>query len=108
MADFAVQAWWEVLTLIEDAIEEPQNFQGARAPTVLEQDANVQPKPKHNSKETFDRPPFLGSANGAERTKGRASPEFLKRHHLDKDALPVEFAEAFLPILPALLKTRME
>jgi hypothetical protein len=109
MTDFAVGAFWEPLEPNEEALDEPQNFQGARAPTVPEEDANIQPQPKHNFEWSCDRPPFKGGTeDGRTREKGRAKPEFLKKHYLDKDSLPVEFAEAFIPMFTNPVKDKME
>jgi hypothetical protein len=107
MSDFAVGAFWEPLKPMEEPLDEPQNFLGARPPTVPKEDANVQPQPKHNFEWSCDRPPFKGGTeDGRRREKGRAKPEFLKKHFLDKDSLPVEFAEAFIPMFSNHVKDK--
>jgi hypothetical protein len=107
MKDFAVGAYWELLEPMEDEVDEPlnNNFPGARPPTKTEEEARIQPRPKHNYNWTCDRPQFTGKPSGKSlgpdeqpRTKGRPKQEFLDRHFLDKDSTPVEWAEAFFPM----------
>jgi hypothetical protein len=47
---------------MEEDVDEPlnDNFPGARLPTFSEEDAKVQPRPKHNYEWTCDRPQFTG------------------------------------------------
>jgi len=116
MSAFALGAFWKELTPDID-VDEPTNegFVSARAPTVPEEDANIQPRPKQSFSQKFDRAVFTGStttktsytkADGTPgfrttttiRNKGRPNAEFLHSHHLNKDSLPVEFVEAFFPM----------
>jgi hypothetical protein len=110
MTDFAVGAYWEPLEPLEDVLEEPLIFQGASPPTVPDnKDANIQPRPKHNFGWSCDRPPFRvkgATEDGPTTEKGRANPDFLKKHFLDKDSLPVEFAEVFIPMFTNPVKDK--
>jgi hypothetical protein len=102
-----------------EVIPEPHNqFAGARAPTVPEEDAAFVPV-KHNFHETFDPDLLTGSecklvrlGNGRYKKEsdvriatapqirkiGMPNPTFLKTHKLTINSAPVEFFEAFLPI----------
>ena len=116
MSAFAIGAKWRVLEADVD-VDEPinANFPLARAPTVEEKDAAIQQKPKKSFSETFDRPVFSGRINrrvsyvkadgttgyrdiSTLRKEGRPNPTFLRSHGLNKESLPVEFAESFFPM----------
>jgi hypothetical protein len=93
MSDFAAGAAWVELTPDVD-VPGPTNegFPEARAQTVPEADALVPPKPKQSFSRLFDRPVFTGDPVGG------PTEDFLKKHHLNKDSHPVEFADTFLPM----------
>jgi len=100
MSHFGVGAYWEQLEADID-VDEPvhANFPTARAPTVPLEDVGIQPRPKQSFSSTFDRPMFTGRTGQNEfRAKGVPKPSFLKKHQLNKDSLPVEFADAFFPM----------
>jgi len=75
----------------------------------------VQPKPKQNCSNKFDQPTFEGRRTvqteytrtdgttatttlGTLRAKGIPNANFLHKHHLNKDSLPVKFVDALLPM----------
>jgi len=116
MSAFAIGAAWKALTPTMDA-SEPENpqFPEARAPTMPEEEARVQPKPKQNCANKFDRPVFEGrriirsqhtgadgntatKTSSAFRYKGIPNVDFLHKHHLNKESLPVEFLDAVFPM----------
>lgn len=100
MSVFMVGAKWVELTPDVD-VPEPINegFPMARAPTVPAKDAKIQPRPKQNFEETFDRPLFTGcNPDGSVRTEGCPKVDFLCKHQLQKDLSPIEFAKAFFPM----------
>ena len=116
LAGFAPGSHWTPLVPQEEAVSEPDNtIPNARAPTVPETEGVPI---KHNYAERFDRPVFAGRknvpkmyANGrpqtgptgnqiytkATRENLETKAEFLRKHHLNSDACPIEFADAFLP-----------
>ena len=93
MADFAVGSYWEEM-LPDVDVPEPRNdeFPTAHAPTIPEDEAKNQPRPKQGFSRQFQRPAFKGKAKGGPRK------EFLRRHSLTKDSTPSEFVEAFFPM----------
>ena len=92
LADFAIGSAWRQLEADID-VDEPINpFPLARAPTVSAEEAAVQPKPKQNFSQLFDRPVFKGD------NKGKPRSAFLEQYHLTQDSTPVEFVDAFFPM----------
>jgi len=115
LTGFAPGAYWKLLTPMATVVEEPKIAPKLHAPT---EDAVVPPQPKHNYKDKFDRPPFVGTvkrpvlsrtgrpmldANNNPmmeekvRTEGTANPEFLRKHTLNRHSLPTEFVNPFFP-----------
>ena len=117
LTGFSPHARWKALVPNDEAVVEPQNVTGLRAPTIPEDDATFVPQ-KHNFSETFDRAPFLGKEkvprrhrNGNpvlqdgkkvwdEKLNNNGGPkiEFLEEHGLNVDSSPQEWFKAFLPI----------
>jgi hypothetical protein len=93
MADFAVGAYWEELTP-DIKVAEPVNasFPTAHAPTIPDDEAKNQPRPKEGFTKQFERPKFNGRERGGPRQ------DFLEKHGLDKDSSASEFVEAFFPM----------
>ena len=115
LVGFAPGAYWKPLTPMATVVEEPTTTIKIKTKTV---DEDVPVLPKHNFKETFDRPPFVGTvkrpvigANGAQqldgngepvfheelRPKGCANPQMIKKYGLNKHSIPTEFVEPFFP-----------
>ena len=58
LTGFAPGAYWKLLTPMATVVEEPKIAPKLQAPT---EDAVVSPQPKHNYKDKFNRPPFVGT-----------------------------------------------
>ena len=120
LKDFAPTAKWRVLVPSNEVVEEPDNEFNFRAPTIPAEDAEFVPH-KQNFDEKFDRQQFNGwveyqknHANGRPKfndqgkpvmdrvllkgRKGCPSPKFMKKNKLDRNSLPFEWFNAFLPV----------
>lgn len=120
MKTFPQTAYWCKLDTDEKATDEPVNtIRNARAPTIGERDAKFIPVKYGFSKYSFDIPEFdatddreLRWANGRvkktkdgtnmkdsqKRVTGRINPEFIKKHNLNRQTRPDQYAETLLPL----------